>query len=159
MNDYHVITLQEFQELLRHIRGSKIVTLTTVTQPELKKGGPKGLFKIARVNGIINCDYSSCMSKIDPEFVPGSRKWGTRLSNSPFVSHVLKDGQHKLYLEIKIQRVVSCEYKIDCSCVKYEDIKDYLRERTDEIITWRDYSVLSIISIDIDGAGYILKRS
>lgn len=158
MNDYRVITLQQMQELLRMIRGSKIVTLTTVTQPPVKKGGPKDLYKITRVNGVINCDYSSCMKRIDPEFIPGVRQWGTRLTDSPFVSHVLKDGQHKLYLEIKVQRYVSREYKINCMPVTYDDIKEFLRSERDEVLIWRDYSVSNIVSIDIDGSGYILKR-
>lgn len=173
MNDYKVISIREFRELLGFIRGAKIVTLVTLTRPRMKKGGPVDLFKISRVNGIIHCDYSNVVNNqreregTVPDFEALPRSWGTRLRNSPFVSHVTKDGDHKLYLEVKVQKVISTEYKVNCTTVSYEDIKKYLyenrsngsRQQLEKEIVWRDYDVNHIISIDIDGAGYILKKA
>lgn len=170
--EYKKISIQELQEILRLIRGAKIIGVTTITEPKIKKGGPTNIVKITRLNGVINCNYENVVNNQrvregnEPDFVPESRKWGNRLSGLPFVSWVNKDGTHNLYLEIKVQSVSSVEYKQYGKIIPYEDIKDFLYEKksgalhqgVEKEIVWRDYNVKNIISIDIDGAGYIINH-
>lgn len=170
--EYKTISLQEFQEILRLIKGSKIIGLTTITEPRLKKGSPANIVKITRLNCIINCDYSSCVNNERvredkaPDFIPNIRAWGDRLTNSPFVSYVRKDGAHELYLEVKIQRVISVEYRQYGKTIPFEQVKNFLYEKKSSAdhqgvskeIIWRDYNVKNIVSIDLDGCGYIIKN-
>lgn len=170
--EYRTIDVQELQYILRMIRGSKIIGLTTITEPKLKKGHPEGVVKISRINGVINCDYSNCVNNQreregqSPDFIPEPRAWGTRLTNLPMVSHVTKDGDHRLYLEVKVQRVISTEYKQYGKVIPYEMIKPFLYDKKsnvehqglDKEVVWRDYLVKNIISIDLDGHGYIISH-
>src|SRR3954471_10720191 len=132
-----IITLQELQAVLSASKGAKIVTLTTITKPDLKKDCPyEGVYKISVVNGIVNWQYANVINRQlekegkEKSFVPQKRKWGTRLDNSPFVSHVNKEGKHKLYLEMKVERILSTEYKSnDGTVIPQEEIQEYLREK------------------------------
>lgn len=172
----NIITVQQLQAMLAHSKGAKIVTLTTITYPEVLKATPEAyrdIRKISRINGIVNFHYANAVNRQrekegkSKDFVPKKRNWGTRLDGLPFVSHVTKDGQHRLYLELKVERVFETVYKTPDGTVVEEDvIKPFLKAKrsnadhqgVDKEVVLRDYPVDSIVTIDIGGETYILRR-
>lgn len=170
---YDIISKEQLQAMLRESKGAKIVTLTTITRPELKKDNPySNVVKISRINGIVNFKYANAVNKQreregkETDFKPQKRKWGTRLEGLPFVSHVNKEGKHKLYLEVKIEKVLSTEYKSDDgSVIDKKDIEPFMKKGSfgdyqglDKEVVIKDYDVANIATIDIDGRGYIIRK-
>lgn len=172
--EYEIISVTQFQALLAEAKGAKIITLTTLTTPDVKKDCPyKDVVKISVVNGIVNWHYSYAVNRQreregkEKDFEPSPRKWGTRLKGLPFVSHVRKDGEHKLYLEVKVERILSIEYKdSEGKLIDNKELEPFLKEKKnskglqglEKEIICRDYSIESIVTINIQGQGYILRR-
>lgn len=170
--NYMTISLQELQEIFRLIRGAKIISMTCITEPKLRKGAPENIVKVTRLNGIINCNYGNVVNNArerenkERDFVPEPRKWGARLPGLPLVSWVNKDGSHNLFLEIIVKKVISVEYRQWGKVIPLKDIENYIipsnsnknHQQLDKEIVLRDYNVKNIITIDIDGCGYILRH-
>jgi hypothetical protein len=179
--DFEVITLQDLQVALQTSKGAKIVSLITMTIPDLRQlPGTNCVFdyeliKISYINGMVNFNYASAVNAQrkregkEPDFVPLPRKWGTRLSNSPFVAHVLKTtGEHKLYLEVRILKSIDHQYIQPSKgiIIDNEAVKPYLREKPQQItqdlekeIIHRDYDVKNIACIIIDKKGYFITEN
>jgi hypothetical protein len=133
------------------------------------------LVKISYINGIINSDYAAAVNAQriregkKPDFVPQKRKWGTHLTDSPFISHVLKTtGEHKLYLDVRILKSIEHKY-FQPSTMKIigdELVKPYLRDKSEsftqdlekEVIV-RPYDVKNIACIIIDKKGYFITEN
>jgi hypothetical protein len=181
--DYNVINLEKLQADLQESKGAKIVSLITITVPDLKQLIDRNcyfdyeLVKISYINGMVNFNYANAVNAQrkregkEPDFIPTPRKWGTRLTDSPFVSHVLKTtGEHKLYLEVRILRSIEHVYYQPSKkrIIDDEIVKPYLKDKSEsnklhqdlekEIIL-RDYHVKNIITITIDGQGYFLEEN
>src|SRR4051812_25564019 len=88
--DFENITLQQLQSMLQTSKGAKIVTLVTITEPDLKKGEGENYnpfylncVKVSRINGIVNFHYSNSVNNQlkrenkEANFTPQPRKWGT----------------------------------------------------------------------------------
>lgn len=175
--EYREITLQNLQSALQTTKGAKIVSLVTVTIPDLKVNTNTlckfdyELLKVSYINGIINFNYAAAVNKQreregkEADFVPSPRKWGTRLKDSPFISHVLKTGEHKLYLEVKIEKSINHIYYIPSikKIISDNEVKPYLREKpeskqdVEKEIVLRDYNVANIAAITVDGQGYFIE--
>lgn len=171
-----IISIQQLQAMLAVKKGARIVTLTTITHPELKKTAPKELrdvVKISRINGIVNFNYANAVNRQryregkEADFTPKKRTWGTRLDGLPFVSHINKEGQHKLYLEVKVERVISSEYhtndglllekyKLTPFLKKKESNADY--QGLDKEVVMRDFDINNIATVTIDGQSYVLRK-
>jgi hypothetical protein len=194
--EYQNINLQNLQAELVETKGARIVSLTTAVVPELKQLIDRlcvfdyELMKISHINGIVNFKYAEAVNRqrlreaeetakklgllkitIPEIFIAKPRKWGTKLEGTPFISHVLKNtGEHKLYLEIKIERSINHLYYQPSQKKIIDDkiVEPYLREKSDsnkinqevekEIIL-RDYNVKNIICIVIDGQGYFIEEN
>ena len=166
------ITITELRGMLLNIRGAKIVTITTKTEPDMpKRNNPYHgiLEKISRINGIINFIYSNSVNAQrdreghPEEFVAQPRKWGTRLFRldgtiTPLVEH---NGQ--FYLEFKVERALGHQYlrRDNGVAVPDEEIRPYLRQHertstqgTEKEIILRDYRLSSIVSLTLDGEVY-----
>ncbi len=96
------LTQTQFRDMLFNLRGSKMVTITSETEPRLT-GGKKcplaGLVKRSRVNGVINFSYENAVNNQRgreetpvndagevEHFTPEPRAWGVRL-------HALMSGE------------------------------------------------------------------
>jgi hypothetical protein len=173
--NYDIITLEALQAMLKTSKGTKIVSMVTITDPDLKKGCNFDVVKVSYVNGVINFNYKSSVNKQreregnEPDFVSQKRKWGTKLDDSPFISHINKDGCHKLYLEIKVERSIYHQYYsfTEERVISEEFIKPFLKEKrssseaqgVEKEIILRDYDVRNIACLIIDGSGFLIKEN
>ncbi len=186
MTDYQIINLQQLQALLAEKNGARICTLTVITEPDLYKNLVGNNYekivnpylsvkKISRVNCIINFQYSNVVNRQrdregkEKDFVASPRLWGTRLQGLPFVSHINKNGEAKIYLEVKMERILEIEYRDDLGNVidetlinkwlkKKETTKIKEHQGLEKEVILKDYNVKNIITINIDGIGYIIMK-
>lgn len=90
-----------------------------------------------------------------------NRQWGTRIEGTPLVEHTNKKGEHRLYLEVKIERVNSVKYiTVDTGEeIEKDTLAPWIKERrksstqselTKEIFL-RDYALDSILWMRADG--------
>jgi len=177
-------TAENLVELLGSVKGAKIVTITTKTQPSFQRTDDKSnpnpfcgktvkdhdVWKISRVNGIVNWDYAKSVNRqLDREgqeadFEAKPRKWGTRLSGLPFVVHVGKDGKVQLYLEMKVERSLDYHYEDGFGNeIPKEKVSPFLRKSgpsrqgTDNEIILRDYRMDGILAIRYQGTTYVVE--
>ncbi len=196
----NLINLQSALQTSKGAKIISLITITIpdfIVMPILECPFDYELVKISYINGIINFDYSTAVNKqrekeaaeklgltlivfrekvkkgeiITPEvFVSQLRKWGTRLPDSPFVSHVLKTGEHKLYLEVKIERSIAHQYYQPSQSKIYNDeiVKPFLNSKSNKTkelqdvekeIILRDYWVKNIAAIVIEGKGYFIQEN
>ncbi len=180
--DFEIITLKALQGMLQSSKGTKIVTLVTITDPDLKKEtGPEHspnpylpCVKVSRVNGIVNWSYENSVNLQllregkEPNFEAQPRKWGTHLNDSPFVSHVNKAGEHNLYLEVRVKSSLGHSYySIDGEEILEEKIEPYLKKKqsvkefqgVEREVILRDYNVKNIVTLVIDKTGLLIKEN
>ncbi len=171
------ITLQELQALLAVKHGARIVTITTKTLLDMiGKNNPfhNKIYKVSKINGVVNWHYSRAVNRQraregkESDFIPKPRTWGTRLTGLPFVSHVTKDGKHKIYLEVKVERVLETKCFYECAFIKDKEIdkkllEPYLKSENNSTkehqgvekeVILRDYDMNNIIDITVDGVKY-----
>lgn len=174
-SNYKEISLKDLQSELSTTKGAKFISLTTITVPDLSKDCSfrHDLFKVSYVNGIVNFHYETSVNNQreregkEKDFEAMPRKWGTRLKDTPFVSHVLKSGEHKLYLEVKIEKSLEHSYfqpstrKIVPNDIvsQYLTKKSYSNQGVEKEIILRDYDVKNILTISFDGNGYLILEN
>lgn len=173
------LSKSELVSTLFEIRGSKLTTIVSETDPRLKKtGNPFArAIKIARVNGCINWIYQNAVNNqryrenqpTDEDgniehFTAEPRKWGVRIhrtdgSVTPLVEH---KGQY--YLELKVQRSLGYEYRLDDDVIDQTLIEPFLPRKTEgarqklaKPVILRDYSINSIRQITMDGIVYEIE--
>jgi len=177
--DYTEISLEDLQLALQTSKGAKIVSLITMTIPDLKQLPDREcpfdyeLVKVSYINGMVNFNYANAVNAQrvregkEPDFIPSTRKWGTRLIGSPFVSHVSKTtGENKLYLEVRILKSIKHRYLQPSKGISIEDeiVQPYLRKKSESFsqdvekeIILRDYDIKNIACIIIEKQGYFIK--
>lgn len=175
-NNYTHISVQELQALMcgSYHHGSTIITLTTLTIPDYKKKGcpfKDNIQKLCRVNGTLNWHYEHSVNRqreregLTPDFASLPRRWGTHLQKTPFISHVTKAGEHKLYLKFKVHVVHNIVYlTIDTGeDIPIGDVEPWLnpkeknyRQGVQKEILERDYSVSNILSVHYNKKGYLI---
>lgn len=166
------------QKVLQNIGNCKFVSITADTVPSLKSPKTNNLLKpngdsriIKRSKVVISTgdslDYKSVVNRRlvkvgeQPIIEVQPRKWGERVPNTPFVINC-----GKLYLEALVNKVVSTQYFFDGNEVTKDDIKEYLREKTNADTyalgenqpIWRDYNLENIREVVADGVIYIVKE-
>jgi hypothetical protein len=168
------ITSEALVELLLTVRGAKIVSIETRTEPRLlakhpSSGAPnpfKGnVVKVSRVNGIINWRYGNSVNRqrvregLAPDFAAVPRKWGVRLPGTPLVEH---DG--RTYLELKVERFMEQRYdSLDGRELPFAAVEAYLpsrgasRQGVEREIVVRDYDLANIVSLRLDGVVYLVR--
>ena len=151
-------------KLLSNIKGATFATLEVWTIPLTSKEMKGKIVKRSKINCTLNCFYSNSVNlqrqregKI-PDFIPQPRKWGIRLPNSPFVEY-----KGKLYLEVKVERVLSTKYYLKQKLINYDTIKSFLLNKkkksqvTKKEIILRDYCLDNIKSITLRGQTITLE--
>ena len=165
------------QKVLQNIGSCKFVSITADTTPSLKSPKTNGLLKqngesriIKRSKVVISTgdslDYKSVVNRRlvkvgeQPVVEVQPRKWGERVPNTPFVINC-----GKLYLEALVNRAVSTQYFFDGNEVTKDDIKEYLREKTNADTygldenqpIWRDYNLENIREVVADSVTYTVQ--
>lgn len=93
----------------------------------------------------------------NPYFAAGPRQWGTRLSGLPFVSHVNKQGEHRLYLETFVMRELAHEYQtLDGNIIPDEELRDFIDVEPAQLVELKDYWVRNLIACVHRKQGYLI---
>lgn len=171
--DFDCVGLNDLHALLMRTNGGEFFTLTALTVPDYyKRGCPfrDNLNKLARVKGQLNWDYARCVNNqreregLARDFQSLPRGWGTHLNGTPFIAHVTKAGEAKLYVKTKVHTYLNVEYyNNDGERLATEDVMPWLkpdeyqsRQGVSNLVLERDYTVQNIISVVVQGRGYIL---
>ena len=140
------ITRDELVNKVRGLKGATFCSLTAITEPAVKAGGPK-VVKISRINGQLNAHYGTAMEKATgEEYTPQPRKWGVR--TGPVIDH-----NGKQYLEVRVLQSLGHEYRQGAELVNNSVVEPFLRQAENPVIL-RDYKLESITEITIGGETY-----
>lgn len=99
------ISRQKFINMLASIRGAKMCTIISETDPRMKKTGNPfvgQILKRTRLNVTINFIYQNSVNRVrtkegnTADFEAKPRKWGQKVPGTPFVMH-----NDQMYLEAK----------------------------------------------------------
>lgn len=164
------VTEEQVREILLAFRGATPVTIVAETVPAMRKTGNPfvgRVTKTSRVNGMIGWSYDHAVNaqllrEFGPEAEPFRafpRKWGVRIEGTPLVEH--KGGY---YLEIKVERSLAHEYRIDGIPVPDSTLSPYLskpshegsRQGVERPVVLRDYSLRNIRSLRMMGTEYLI---
>lgn len=163
----NILTRDRLLLMLVGLRGASFATITTRTDARLRKtGNPFGYVeKISRVNVTLGFQYAPAVNRqrvregTDADFESMPRQWGTRSEHSP----LLIEHKGKLYLETKVERSISHEYRTaDGTVLADEEVEPFLpargtsRQGTEKEILVRDYAIDSIIGITFQGQDYLI---
>lgn len=144
-------------EAIKTKKGASPVTIITKTVPDMRKTDNPyygDVIKISRVNCIINWIYANAIKKVDPNFVPQPRKWGTR--KGPFVEYTNNRGEQKLYLETKVERVLETVFvrlSTD-TIIPNVELEPYLKKTQETNVILRDYDINNIVTLVMDKKNY-----
>lgn len=165
------ITTEELRSLLLNSRGCSPVTIIAETVPAMRKTGNPlvgRVTKVSRVNGMIGFAYANSVnnqrlreSDDAALFEALPRKWGERIAGTPVVRHVGKTGVPEFYLELKVERSLGHEYRVDGMPVPDETVECWLPKRVEgarqevaKPVILRDYALRSIRKITLGGVEY-----
>ena len=160
----------ELETLLKNHKGNGFAHIVTKTVPDMNKTNnpffgnvwkitdtqiQAGFHYINSVNNQLTREGKSANA------IAKARTWGHRIDNTPLVEHTNKQGEHRLYLEAKCERVNSVHYvdgtgqQIDKTLLtpwlKSKGAKSSTQANVDKEIVLRDYALDSILWIAIDG--------
>lgn len=163
----NILSPERFLLMLLEVRGASFATLTTVTDARLRKtGNPFGpVQKIATVNVTLGFQYAASVNRqriredATPDFVAMERAWGERSKLSP----MLIEHKGKLYLEAKVERSLSYEYRTaDGRLLTHAEVEPFLptrgpsRQGVEKEILVRDYALDSIAGISFQGQSFLI---
>lgn len=163
----NIISRDRLLLMLLEIRGASFATITTRTDARLKKtGNPFGpVVKVSRVNVTLGFQYAAAVNRqaeregLAPDFVAMPRQWGERSTLSP----LLIEHKGKLYLETKVERSLSHEYRMENGSVLSDaEVEPFLpsrgqsRQGVEKEILVRDYAIDSIIGITFKGQDFVV---
>ncbi len=163
------ITIIDLQVKLSQVRTATFVTITSLTDPTMNKGGNPfygRLKKKSTANVQINFNYANAVNKVrDKEttelevetFVPHARKWGERIQGTPLVQH-----KGQIYVEARfINSPSKTEFFCDGNLIDKTEVAQYLKEpnsnaehqgiqEENEVIV-RDFKLSNIVAIKMMG--------
>jgi len=155
------ITRSSLAAVLATVSGATFATIETRTQVRLKKTWQGGAVeKESRVNVTLNANYEKSVNRQlgregkDTDFEAMPRQWGNRVPHTPLVTH-----NGKFYLECKVEKSFNSTYymdgqEIDKAMVEPHFYASSSRQGTDKEIIVRDYSLDSIVRINLNGNSY-----
>lgn len=145
---------------LRATNGSEFATVTTDTEPSMRKTGNPfiGVRKISEINCVVGFDYASCINRqrtreeMEADFIAAPRKWGKRV-DSKTVEH-----NGETYLSILPQRCLSTVYKLGDRIIEKAELQPWLNEPshsatqgTEKEVIYRDVKVANVKAIKFRG--------
>lgn len=171
MDDIKLITSEELKNILANIKGATMATVTTITEPSMKKTNNPYLYlgvkKITTINCTINFIYANSVNNQrkkegqPQDFSPHPRKWGQRIQRTPLIEH-----KGEYYLEIKPNgKPQDITYTLNGTIIGKKELEKFLYEKKSnavhqgvkkEIIV-RDVKLSNISQIKMLGKLYIVK--
>lgn len=170
------LSQNEFESILRTLRGSVICTIVSKTIPDMRKTGNPyidQIYKLSIINGVINWSYQGAVNKqrlkesqpLDGEglveyFEPAPRQWGTRIPHTPLVEH-----KGRKYLEVKVENSRSeVRWILDDSTIDISLLEPFLRQpsksnrqQIEKEVILRDYALENIIGVQLKGVFYTIS--
>ncbi len=156
------ISVLDLQKLLETtpIKGGTFMGLVTDTKEtniaKPKTCGLDGVRKIvmttAHVYGL--AQYVSKMKKLDASYEPQPRAWGVRMENCPLVLH-----NGECYLEVFFDKNAKTKvlgYYQNGETLDKDIVRANMREKKEEAICYRNYSLSSILQIKMNGVRYMI---
>ena len=160
------ITQANLESMLADIKGATFATLTTSTDPRLKKTGNTlgTVRKVSRVNVTLGFQYEAAVNRqrtregLEADFEATERQWGEH------ISPMLIENNGKKYLQTKVEKSLETKY-VDAKGqeLSSETVAPFLPARsknehqeTEKEILVRDYKLESIIGISFKGEEYVL---
>lgn len=166
-NSITQITQNQLVTLLNSRKGAQIISIVVEIDPGKNQKCKNKVIKRSYINGIINWHYGNAVNRqlkregSNEVFQASIRKWGKRISNSPFVEH---NGQ--LYLEMKVQNVYQTQYLVYQNGKVVEvpriSISQFIRDKstlnnnspTQKPIVLCDYKLSGIRQVKMNGRTY-----
>lgn len=162
---------KELANRLAEVKGATPITILAKTTPSMKMmANPfkSNVFKLARVNGLINWNYENSVNnqrareEKEPDFESAPRQWGSLIK-----MFVEKDGH--LYLQIKVQNVLSTSYMDrygkTLSDKDLEILDKFLKipppsntQDLDKEVICRDYALENILEAKFNNNVYIVQK-
>jgi len=154
------INESQLTEILLGIKGAKFMTVTTNTEPSMRKtNNPfsgQDVRKISTNNITVNFDYGKSLQKKGGTPSDKGRTWGSRVGKTSFIQH--KGG---LYVQAKLnakpQKVV---YTLDGTEMTPEQLtalQPFLSHRAAQLVPIIDVGVQNIKELKIDKQHFIVK--
>lgn len=171
------MNVKELENTLANVNRPTIVTVWAEVVPDMyvkdQETGERNPYlgrtvKQSRVNGMICWTYAVSVNNqrqreanpqtveeahAVPVFIPEPRKWGERVPNTPLVNH-----KGKVYLELKVERVLETCYLIDGQTADPEVLRPFLktkqegrRQEVAKPVVLRDYALENIKGIQFQG--------
>ena len=153
--------------------GAPFVTLITKTTPALVAANPFGgnIRKVAKVQVQLGVAYENAVNNQrnregnSAEFKSDNRKWGKRVSGTPFVVHTPKGkAQPKLYIDCKVHRSVEYHYETPSGIdIDKASVTPWLRPRSasrqgvKREVYWRCYGIDKVIGFIFGGTLYAIE--
>jgi hypothetical protein len=160
------MTRNELTAFLTGLKGATFATLTTHTEPELKKRGNNlgTVRKVSRVNVCLGFQYEAAVNRqrtredATPDFEAAPRQWGNRIPGTVLVEH-----KGNVYLETKVEKSLDHKYLgTDGNVIPDEMVAPFLpskgasRQDVDKEIIVRDYNLDSIRHMACKGEEYLI---
>ncbi len=164
------LTADELLAELAVNTGTRIVTITTRTDPRLRKTGNPyagNVVKVQALNGVLNYDYEAAVNRQRGreekagDFQACSRQWGERIPGTPIVEH-----KGKTYLSVKVERCLWRRFEtIDTAeLIDPAELDPFMpakagsRQGIDREVIERTIAIDSIVSIRMNGQTYRLTH-
>ena len=166
----------ELERLLLATSRCQFVSLSTVTDPDMRKTGNRFFGVVRKVTiarGVICFTYSRVVNSQRKregriaDFKAFRRRWGHRIRGTPLVSHVPEGDQQQLYLELKIE-TRSAHYfsrktgkRIDAAKLApfLKKPQHATRQGIDKEVILRDYTLSNIAELTLGGVRYVMDPS
>ena len=130
--------------------------------------------KRATCNGMVQYNYEAAMNRAlvaegkEPTFEVGERAWGERreVDDKPRCCLVdttpktgVNAGKPTVYMSIMVRKSLGYHYFLDTDGSSLDPalVHSYMGERKDELVMVRDYTLLNVERISIDGLVYIVE--
>lgn len=158
------ITLPEAVEVLRSVRGAQPVSIIALTIPEQKVntafGGAK-VRKLVRVNGLTGCRYANALAKVSGEEANPDRAWGSREISALVEKPTPKGTAYYLPIQLRhVSRPLFLVPKEDgkLAAVAASLVQPLLRQRPEQAVAYRDYSLANVLGLSIGGRRYRIRH-
>lgn len=167
MINYSSVLANPIAAKLASIRGARMVTFTTVTEPKMRKTGnpyAEHVVKYSRVNACINFDYSVAATKAAESqgetYVPGRSAYvhipGPNGERTPFLTDA-KTGT-KIYVQLKPLNTKSFFAMKDGTEIDKEKLSPFFPPYQEQLTPVRSYFVDSLLELTVDSQVFTVSN-
>lgn len=164
------ISFAKLTKILFDVVGHKFLTITTETEPKMRKTNNPYFGKVKKVvtsNVSMNFDYSTVVNnRLNKEgkektFVAKPRVWGERIPNTCFIMH-----NDAMYVELHYKsEPSSTKFFLDGNEIEKTLIQEFLQEPNsnaehqglDKEVILRDVKISNIKEVKINGFHYVVE--